>query len=223
MVSQRQNAMVVQVAHRRIIDQLEVAARHRQRHQPRFEQLRGNGRAWPGRTRPGGRSARARRGSSRRTHAAPGRSCRRCCIGGPCGTRRTGGWRDAVADLPAGAVVGLAETGDDERAFAQFGIAQRRFVAARRRTRCVRRPRRTAADVGVAQDRGDARHVRAESIAPDGLCGLLIISMRVRGLIAARTSAQSGANVADPAARAPRVHRPGRSPARSSRSRGRAR
>jgi len=35
----------------------------------------------------------------------------------------------------------------------------------------------------------------AVSMAPEGLCGLLIISMRVRGLIAARTLSQSGAKV----------------------------
>ena len=32
-------------------------------------------------------------------------------------------------------------------------------------------------------------------MAPDGLCGLLIISMRVFGVIAARTRFQSGAKV----------------------------
>ena len=31
----------------------------------------------------------------------------------------------------------------------------------------------------------------ASSIAPDGLCGLLIISIRVRGVIASRTRGQS--------------------------------
>ena len=35
----------------------------------------------------------------------------------------------------------------------------------------------------------------ASNIAPDGLCGELIISIRVFGVIAARTSCQSGANV----------------------------
>ena len=35
----------------------------------------------------------------------------------------------------------------------------------------------------------------ASSIAPDGLCGLLIISIRVRGVIASRTACQSGAKV----------------------------
>ena len=35
----------------------------------------------------------------------------------------------------------------------------------------------------------------ALNIAPDGLCGLLIINIRVRGVIAARTASQSGAKV----------------------------
>ena len=35
----------------------------------------------------------------------------------------------------------------------------------------------------------------AVNIAPDGLCGLLIISIRVFGVIAARTCSQSGAKV----------------------------
>ena len=35
----------------------------------------------------------------------------------------------------------------------------------------------------------------ASSIAPDGLCGVLVISMRVRGVTAAATASQSGANV----------------------------
>src|SRR5262245_64941780 len=42
---------------------------------------------------------------------------------------RQGRWRDAVADLPAGAVIGLAETGNDEGAFAQLRITQDGFVA----------------------------------------------------------------------------------------------
>src|SRR3546814_8605332 len=36
----------------------------------------------------------------------------------------------------------------------------------------------------------------ADSIAPDGLCGLLIISIRVLGVIASFTRCQSGAKVA---------------------------
>ncbi len=40
-----------------------------------------------------------------------------------------------------------------------------------------------------------ARMSAAESIAPDGLCGLLIISIRVLGVIASRTRCQSGAKL----------------------------
>src|SRR5690606_23429986 len=38
-------------------------------------------------------------------------------------------WGDAIADLPAGAVVGLAEAGDDEGALAQGRVTQGGFVA----------------------------------------------------------------------------------------------
>ena len=41
-----------------------------------------------------------------------------------------------------------------------------------------------------------SRMSASESIAPDGLCGLLTISIRVRGVIASRTRCQSGAKLA---------------------------
>ena len=40
-----------------------------------------------------------------------------------------------------------------------------------------------------------SRMSASDSIAPEGLCGLLIISIRVAGVIAARTAFQAGANV----------------------------
>ena len=50
-----------QVADGRVVDQLEIAARHRQRLAAAWSAAaRGNGRAWPGRTRRAARSARAR-------------------------------------------------------------------------------------------------------------------------------------------------------------------
>jgi hypothetical protein len=66
------------------------------------------------------------------------------------------------ADLPAGDVIGLAEAGDDEGACRQAGKACRTLVLA-----------------------------SVQRVAL-GLCGLLMISSRVRGVMAAAILAKSG-------------------------------
>ena len=118
-----------QVADRRIVDQLEVATRHRQRLELRPQQLLAEAVALlliersqlfvVLRFLPDHRGERVL-GRCERTehvvlvHLAELRAqCRR---------------RDGVADLPAGAVVGLAEAGDHERARGQVRIAQDGFV-----------------------------------------------------------------------------------------------
>lgn len=50
-------------------------------------------------------------------------------------------------------------------------------------------------DLGVAQYVGQLAQIFFPSIAPDGLCGLLIINMRVRGVMASCTFRQSTAKV----------------------------
>ena len=100
--------------------------------------------------------------------------------------------RDAVADLPAGAVVGLAEARHDERARAQFRVSAAPLRARGRRRRCARRPRPTTAGCRCRAAARPARMSSAANIAPDGLCGELIISRRVFGVIAARDQAPVG-------------------------------
>ena len=74
-------------------------------------------------------------------------------------------------------------------------MAQRRFVARAVEHDVLVHLVAEQEDAGSAQDRGQFAHVGFGQHRARGLCGLLIISIRVLGVIAARTAFQSGAKV----------------------------
>ena len=120
------------------------------------------------------------RRSSPRTHTAPGRTCRRCCTGGPCGTRPTAP-AARCSSRPSSRCSGRSCRSWRRRTRARAVPGSAAPIrGARRRRRCARTPRPTA---GRCRCRAAVRRARPcrrpSSIAPDGLCGVLIISIRV--------------------------------------------
>src|SRR5690606_35624303 len=107
----------------------EVAARHRQRPQPRGPELRAEAVAL---ALVEGAEAlvvrRILREHLRERVLGRGEGAEGVVLVHLAELGRQRGWRDAVADLPAGAMEGLAEAGDDEGALAQRRIRQRRQV-----------------------------------------------------------------------------------------------